>query len=142
MTHYAVESELKVPDGFFGLLAQGWDITDFGVPEKRALMPLEALWVEHVVGVIWREYVTSDASSYEDFAAAVNATISSLSENLNRHAKRGGPRPDYSDEERSILERTVSEADRASALRRIGELAAVWAQTPRGGTMELEFRVD
>ena len=142
MTHYAVETELKAANGFFGLLAQGWDITDFGIPEKRAKMPLEALWVEQVVGVIWREYVTRDATSYEDFSAAINATISSLFESLRQHAKRGGPRPDYSASEMTILERRVSESERASILGRIGEVASIWAQTPRGETMELTFSVE
>ena len=139
MTHYALESEMDAADGFFGLLAQGWDITDFGIPEKRAKMPLEALWIEHVVGIIWREYVTRQAGSHEEFREAVRATVHALRENLDRNAKRTGPRADYSEREQSVLDREISEESRARVMSRIGELAAQWARTPRGETMELLF---
>src|SRR3954464_3101234 len=93
MTHYAVETEMKAKDGFFGLVAQGWDITDFGIPEKRARMPLQALWVEHVVGVVWREFVTRDASPFQEFSAAIDATLGALRESMAANAQRKGPRP-------------------------------------------------
>ncbi len=141
MTHYALETEIGAKAGFFGLLAQGWDITDFGVPEKRARMPLEALWVEHVVGIVWREYVTRDAGSYPEFCEAVNATVHALRESLSRNLTRQGPRADYSAAEQAVLGRVVSEESRASIMNRIGELAAQWAQTPRGEIMELPFAV-
>lgn len=133
MTHFAVETQMRASNGFFGLLAQGWDISDFGVPEKRALMPLEALWVEHVVGVIWREYVVGHPDSYDTFSEAIDSTISSLSESLTRNAERRGPRAHYSEGEKSVLERRISEGDRASIMNCIGELAATWAKTPGGG---------
>jgi hypothetical protein len=139
MTHYAVETEMQARDGFFGLLAQGWDITDFGIPEKRARMPLEAIWVEHLVGVIWREFVTREATSYEDFCASVEASLAALRSNLNRHSQRQGPRPEYSDAEMQILERGVPEETRARIMTKIGELAASWACTPRGEILELAF---
>lgn len=123
MTHYAVETELNAKDGFFGLLAQGWDITDFGIPEKRAKMPLEALWIEHVVGIVWREYVTRQAGSYEEFCEAVNATVHALRESLSRNLKRQGPRADYSATEQAVLDRVISEASRARIMNRIGDLA-------------------
>lgn len=139
MTHYAVETELRAKDGFFGLLAHGWDIADFGVPEKRARMPLETLWIEHVVGIVWREYVTRQPGSYAEFSVQVDATIQALRDSLDKNAKRQGPQPVYSASDRSVLERRVSESEREAIMQRIGELAALWATTPRGGTMEVEF---
>ncbi|MBA3657043.1 MAG: hypothetical protein H0W69_06810 [Gemmatimonadaceae bacterium] len=139
ITHFAVESELRAANGFFGLLAQGWDITDFGLPDKRALMPLEALWVEHVVGVIWREYVTSESGSYDAFSATLDSTISSFRENLDRNTRRQGPRASYSEADKEVLNRRVSDEQRSSIMARIGELAAAWVQTPRGQILELAF---
>ncbi len=139
MTHYAVETELNAKDGFFGLIAQGWDITDFGIPEKRAKMPLEALWVEHVVGIVWTEYVTGDSGSYPEFCEAINATVHALRESLNRNLKRQGPRADYSASEQAVLGRVVSEASRVSIMKRIGELANQWAQTPPSERLVLAF---
>ena len=142
MTHYAVESEVGARDGFFGLLAQGWDIGDFAVPEQRARMPLEALWVEHVVGIIWREYVTREATSYADFESAITATLAALRDSIGRNAKRQGPRARYSEADLAILERRISEAERARIMARIGELAGAWARMPRGETMEIAFGTD
>src|SRR4029078_13165965 len=50
LTHYAVESALGVPCGFYGLVSEGWYISDFGTPEKRGRMPAETGWVELIVG--------------------------------------------------------------------------------------------
>jgi hypothetical protein len=141
MTHYAVETEMQARDGFFGLLAQGWDITDFGIPEKRARMPLEAIWVEHVVGVVWREFVTRETTSYEEFCASIQATLAALRSNLNRHSQRQGPRPDYSEAEMGIIERGIPEESRARIMAKIGELAASWSHTPRGEVLELAFDI-
>ena len=35
LTHYAVESELGHSRGFYGLVAGGWNLTDFGKPWPR-----------------------------------------------------------------------------------------------------------
>lgn len=142
MVHYAVETEMKVGQGFFGLIAQGWDIEDFGVPEKRAKMPFEALWVEHVVGIIWREYVTRDVSPYPEFCDAINATLEALREGIGRNAKRSGPRADYSDVNESEIGRQVSEEQRSRIMERTGETVAKWARTPPGEVLTLNFAID
>ncbi len=139
MTHFAVESELKAANGFFGLLAQGWDIGDFGLPDRRAVMPLEALWVEHVVGVVWREYVTRETGPYAEFAAAIDSTISSLRGSLDRNARRQGSRASYSEADKLILNRRISEDQREAIMARISALVAAWVLTPQGETMELGF---
>src|SRR5438309_3304320 len=35
LTHYAVETVLGYARGFYGLVAEGWDLTDFGNPWPR-----------------------------------------------------------------------------------------------------------
>lgn len=52
LTHYAVESTLGYRHGFFGLVADGWDISDFAAPWPRGRLPVEALEVEMAVGVV------------------------------------------------------------------------------------------
>jgi hypothetical protein len=139
MTHYAVEVQTGCQGGFFGLVSQGWDITDFASPEKRARMPLQALWVEHMVGIIWREFVTRQEGNYYDFVLAAEASLLGLKESLDRQAGRQGPRAEYSDEDRSILSRQISENDLSAIRAQIGSLAARWAQTRPGETLELVF---
>lgn len=52
LTHYAVETALGYDHGFFGLVADGWDISDFAAPWSRGPIPSEALDVELIVGLL------------------------------------------------------------------------------------------
>ncbi len=51
LTHFAVESALGYRRGFYGLIAEGWDIDDTTGKGKRGKLPEEAVTVEHLVGV-------------------------------------------------------------------------------------------
>lgn len=51
LTHYAVETVLEHRRGFFGLVAEGWDISDFGTPWPRGPMPADAEPSEYIVGL-------------------------------------------------------------------------------------------
>src|SRR5215217_7849761 len=55
LTHYAVETELGARDGFFGLIAAGWDIGDTDGKGARGRLPPEAVLVEHLVGLLSQE---------------------------------------------------------------------------------------
>src|SRR5256886_13477123 len=55
LTHYAVETVLGHRRGFYGLVAAGWDLTDFGQPWPRGPLPPEALGSELLVGFLDRE---------------------------------------------------------------------------------------
>ena len=55
LTHYAVETVLGHTRGFYGLVAEGWDLTDFGNPWRRGPLPPEALVSEFIVGFLDRE---------------------------------------------------------------------------------------
>jgi len=50
LTHYAVETTLGYRNGFYGLIAQGWNIDDFAKPFPRGPIPVEAQEVELIVG--------------------------------------------------------------------------------------------
>src|SRR5881275_2584766 len=42
LTHYAVETVLGHRRGFYGLVAEGWDLSDFGTPWPRGPIPSAA----------------------------------------------------------------------------------------------------
>jgi hypothetical protein len=49
ITHYAVETVLGYAHGFYGLIADGWEISDFDKPFPRGPIPEEAREVELIV---------------------------------------------------------------------------------------------
>lgn len=51
LTHFAVESVLGYAQGFYGLLAAGWEFGDFAAPWPRGPIPAEAREVEALVGL-------------------------------------------------------------------------------------------
>ncbi|MEO0734546.1 MAG: hypothetical protein AAFZ52_17045 [Bacteroidota bacterium] len=72
LAHYMVESVLELDNAFFGLLAQGHDISDFELPPDQrpdALRPVnlpqESLQVEHLVNLLLTEL--SDQQLLTDF---------------------------------------------------------------------------
>jgi len=52
LTHYAVETVLGHRRGFYGLVAEGWDLSDFGTPWPRGPMPADADPSEQIVGFL------------------------------------------------------------------------------------------
>ena len=67
LTHYAVETVLHHPRGFYGLVAAGWNLTDFGSPWPRGPLPVEALASELLVGFLDRERGAGVTWSAADF---------------------------------------------------------------------------
>src|SRR5437762_1814105 len=52
LSHYAVETVLGHRRGFYGLIAEGWDFTDFGAPWPRGPIPADADPSELIVGLM------------------------------------------------------------------------------------------
>src|SRR5215831_9574962 len=50
LTHYAVETVLNHRRGFYGLIAEGWNFSDFGRPWTRGPIPADADPSELIVG--------------------------------------------------------------------------------------------
>ena len=69
LTHYAVETVLDL-HGFYSLVAEGWDLTDFGRPWPRGEIPPEALVVEHIVGFLDTERASGSEWSAADLPLA------------------------------------------------------------------------
>ena len=115
LTHFAVETELAQPRGFFGLIAEGWPLDDFTQPGVAARLPAEALIVENLVGTV--ERIGSDATLAE-FSAALADSLAA--QNLPAF------RPLNADELSRVR------ATRAS-------LIAQWRALPVGETLRLNF---
>src|SRR5436309_5544060 len=72
LDHFAVETTLGFRQGFYGLIAEGWDIADTTGKGTRGKLPPEAILVEHVVGLFEREKVgRSEPLSAAEFNAQI-----------------------------------------------------------------------
>ena len=67
LTHYAVETILGYRSGFFGLIAQGWEIDDTTGKGVRGPLPAEALEVERIVGLFDTERSSGVLATTEAF---------------------------------------------------------------------------
>lgn len=121
LTHYAVETTLGYRHGFFGLIADGWDISDFGTPWPRGPLPAEAREVEMVVGVLemalrfGRDWTAAELRAEgERYASGI--------------AGQGAV---------SLPPLRDDQIDRLRARR--SELLGLWAAVPAAGTLELPF---
>jgi hypothetical protein len=120
LTHFAVEAELEYTQGFFGLVAEGWDITDFGRPWPRGELPPQALLAELVVGFLDGERASGTTWSIHDLRAGMAG-----------YAAQSG---------RSI-DLGLRETDLDRIRERRGQLFAQWAALGPGETLELTFQV-
>jgi hypothetical protein len=67
LTHYAVETVLGFSHAFYGLVAEGWDISSFEAPDRRQQLTAEALLAELLVGFMDVERATGVITSANDF---------------------------------------------------------------------------
>lgn len=118
LTHYAVETVLGHHAGFYGLVADGWNVTDFGAPWPRGPLPPEALTAELIVGFLDAERAAGVRWSAADFDAHRAAFA----------AQRG-----------VAIEYTLTD-DALARIRAVrSELFERWAALPAGHTMTLAF---
>jgi uncharacterized C2H2 Zn-finger protein len=68
LTHFAVETTLGYGQGFFGLIASGWDIEDTTGKGARGPLPDEAGEVESVVGLFDSERGSGTLWTADEFA--------------------------------------------------------------------------
>jgi hypothetical protein len=118
LTHFAVETVLGARDGFFGLLADGWDITETDGKGARGPLPPEAVLVEHLVGILSQDRIGGSAVLT---AADVQELLSPL---VSRGELR---RPRVTDEG---LARARAERDR---------LQAAWGTCPVDTPFALDY---
>ncbi|MEQ8766000.1 MAG: hypothetical protein RL885_18930 [Planctomycetota bacterium] len=118
LRHFAVESTLGVDSAFYGLIARGWNLEDFGAPWPKGRLPEEAAWVECTIAAIWSDRDHPALRSTEEINSAI------------REMQRGASfeRRLTSDEIRAIRECFDEQIER-------------WRRLDRGEVMELEVLV-
>ncbi len=125
LTHLAVETVLGELCGFYGLVAAGWEITDFGHPWPRGPLPQTAADMELVIG-----FLDAERASGEAWTAAMMHERSRL-----QHDARGAaPATDA----HSIC---ITDAQLGAIRQRRAELFAEWERTPPGDTLTVVFHV-
>jgi hypothetical protein len=67
LTHFAVETTLGLGRGFFGLIAEGWDIEDTTGKGARGPLPPEAGEAERIVGLFSAERAGGAIWTVEEF---------------------------------------------------------------------------
>lgn len=120
LTHFAVETVLGHRRGFYGLVAEGWNLTDFGTPWPRGPMPDDADPSELIVGFLDLERATRQRYAAEE-----------LNEKLADALVASGGRPPA----------PITEAQLAAIRERMHELFVRWDAVPAGDALELTFDV-
>lgn len=118
LTHYAVESMLETDEGFYGLIARGWDIEETTGKGAKGALPEAAIAVEHLVGLLDAERSSGTTIP----AAEVNAYSAAFA----RESGRAGL-PELSEE---LLRRIRAEAT---------QWQTAWNNLSPGETMTLSF---
>ena len=118
LTHCATESVLEFGEGFFGLVASGWNIDDFAAKGATKRLPLQAGWAESIVGILDQERGTGRILPTFEFNEA-------LAESL-----RG---------QNFAAFRALKEEDLARVRALRARLFEQWHALPAGETLELKF---
>ena len=118
LTHYAVETELGFRQGFYGLIAEGWDIAETTGKTARGALPNETLEVEYLVSAFAAERASGDGSTAAEFNELA-ATFARA---------KGMPEP-----------RKLSDDELGRIRSRFNELAMKWRALIPGATMQLRF---
>ena len=118
LTHYAVETELGYRRGFYGLIAEGWEIAETTGKTPRGTLPNEALEVEYLVSAFSAERASGEAATANEF--------NELAATFARG--KGMPEP-----------RKLTAHELARVRLRFVALATQWRALAPGETLRLEF---
>jgi hypothetical protein len=119
LLHFALETTLGFAHAFYGLIAQGWDLSTFEDREARARMGAEAIWAEGMVGLFDQERGGGRRWSAGEFNDAIRL-----------ECEMAGLPPC----------RPVTDAELDAVRARHRELLNQWSDTPPGGVLALEFQ--
>ena len=121
LTHYAVESTLGHQRGFYGLVASGWDLSDFGTPWPRGKLPLEGNLTEMIVGFFDQER-----------SSGVIGTAADLNDLIALYCRETGV----------ANPGTLEDSDLWAVRQERGELFSKWDAIQPGDVLELVFETD
>jgi hypothetical protein len=119
LTHYVVESSLRLSSGFLGLLAQGWNIPDFEIKGTAARLPDEAIIAECIVGQLTNTVFGGQSLSIADFNWLVAQAVA-------------GVRP-------HAIVPCISSETLAGMQQQLGRLLDQWRALSPGQVLELKF---
>lgn len=119
LTHFAVETVLEYRSAFYGLIATGWNISDFGPPWPRGQMPEEAGVAELIVSFLDAERASQARWSAEDFNDKTALY--------------------YREHEIRTTPPTLTDDDLARIRQRRAELFTEWESVSPGSAIELRF---
>lgn len=119
LTHYAVETVLEYRSAFYGLIATGWNISDFGPPWPRGQMPEEAGVAELIVSFLDAERASHARWSADDFNDKTAIY--------------------YREHEIRTTPPTLTDDDLARIRQRRAELFTEWEAVSPGSAIELGF---
>jgi hypothetical protein len=111
LTHFAVETTLGLRRGFFGLIAEGWEIEDTTGKGARGPLPFEAGEAEQLVGLFFAEGASGVIWTVDEF---------------NEFAMMNG-----------VRQLSLDEIARVKKKR--SELFQQWSAVAPGSTLELQF---
>lgn len=113
LTHFAVETTLGYRRGFFGLIAEGWEIEDTTGKGARGPLPPEAGQAEVIVGLFSAEHASGaiwTVDEFNEFGAGAGARKLTFAEIVQVKKKRS-------------------------------ELFQQWSAVAPGATLELHFEI-
>jgi hypothetical protein len=119
LTHYAVETVLRHARGFYGMVASGWDISDFGPPWRKGRIPADMDPSELIVGFLDTERASGTRWTAADFNDKARIYY-------EQHGLETAPP-------------TLTDDDLTRVRQRRAELFAQWEAIPPAGTIELAF---
>ncbi len=121
LTHFAVETVLESVNGFYGLLAAGWEFGDFAAPWPRGPIPAEARAVELLVGLF--EVERRNGGGW---------TAAQLNEQAKMYSASQKPG-------REVALRELSDDEVARIHAVLQDLLERWSATKPGETLELSL---
>jgi hypothetical protein len=119
LTHFAVETVLGYRKGFFGMVADGWDISDFAAPWPRGRIPEDADPAELIVGFLDTERASGTRWTANDFNDKASLYY-------RDHGLRSTPP-------------TLTDDHLAQIRKRRAELFEQWDAVRPGDALELDF---
>ena len=118
LTHFAVESTLGFRRGFYGLIAEGWEVEDTTGKGAHGRLPDEAGEVEYLVGSLDAERAGGATWTADEF---------------NEHAAI------YAASSGRAQPRRLTDEDLARVRARRKALFREWSELAPGGALEMEY---
>lgn len=118
LAHFAVETELALAHGFFGLVASGWSFEELVAAHERARLPEQAIWVELLVSRFSLEALDDTPSDARAFHSELVRCAAPLE---------------------LVVPRELTEDELSRVRAALRALAARWQALAPGETLELRF---